>query len=468
MQNALKVGSLVVLFAVLLVGAYALLGKSMFAPKTQGYYALFPDAGGLTPGAKVLMAGVTVGQVSSLRLATTRLARVELQINDGIRIPRGSQAILPTSFIGVGDRQVEIITGDASAGYLAVGDSMPGALRSPLAGLLPNTQGAIDELTKTLVSVRAIVEDKTLKQQLGQLMASFKQTSDRYAKLADSMDGLIASNRGTLEGTLKKGALVLDDIQRTSRAIAQIASSGKYEKKLDALFTGLDKAVASGNELLIEFRAFVNDPKLREPLQAIVENTRVVSETGTRIATNAEVMSKNGVTISEKAIELVDRANRLAADAQELLGRLKGTIGKLPTGGTKFGLGAIGYEATLSRESRPARIRADVLASIRIGSNTVNVGLWDAFERNRLIAQIGRPLGPDGVIRYGIYASKPGIGVSYPVSPRLSMRGDLFGLNDARFDFRAQYDFGRGLFGYAGVDRVFDGNAFSMGVGVRR
>ena len=56
MQGASKVGALVIVFGLLLYGAYAMLGQSLFAPKTKTYYADFTDAGGVTEGTKVLMA----------------------------------------------------------------------------------------------------------------------------------------------------------------------------------------------------------------------------------------------------------------------------------------------------------------------------------------------------------------------------------------------------------------------------
>jgi len=69
MQSATRVGFLVVVFVGLLVGAYAVLQRSFFAPKTKTYYAEFADAGGVTTGARVLMAGVEIGTVAGVELS---------------------------------------------------------------------------------------------------------------------------------------------------------------------------------------------------------------------------------------------------------------------------------------------------------------------------------------------------------------------------------------------------------------
>ncbi|MEJ5171679.1 MAG: hypothetical protein WHU10_11885, partial [Fimbriimonadales bacterium] len=53
MQNATKVGLLVVLFGALLVAAFAVLGRTVFAPRTDRYYAELEDAAGLSEGVDI-------------------------------------------------------------------------------------------------------------------------------------------------------------------------------------------------------------------------------------------------------------------------------------------------------------------------------------------------------------------------------------------------------------------------------
>ncbi|MEI8282042.1 MAG: hypothetical protein WCG75_06540, partial [Armatimonadota bacterium] len=61
MQNAGKVGVLVVAFFAMLYMAYAMIGKNLLAPKPVNYFAKFKDAGGVSSGTRILMAGVNVG-----------------------------------------------------------------------------------------------------------------------------------------------------------------------------------------------------------------------------------------------------------------------------------------------------------------------------------------------------------------------------------------------------------------------
>ena len=79
MQSAWKVGALVVVFAALILATYAILQRSLFAKKTQDYYVLFDNAGGLDTGARVLLAGVQIGTVSKVELISAGQARATIR-----------------------------------------------------------------------------------------------------------------------------------------------------------------------------------------------------------------------------------------------------------------------------------------------------------------------------------------------------------------------------------------------------
>jgi hypothetical protein len=44
----------------------------------------------------------------------------------------------------------------------------------------------------------------------------------------------------------------------------------------------------------------------------------------------------------------------------------------------------------------------------------------------------------------------------------------LFGLNNTRLDASFRYDFGRGITGWVGLERIFDRNAAMFGIGLKR
>jgi phospholipid/cholesterol/gamma-HCH transport system substrate-binding protein len=191
-----------------------------------------------------------------------------------------------------------------------------------------------------------------------------------------------------------------------------------------------------------------------------------MTETGTRIAANAEKISAEGITISKNVVILSEKANELAEEARIVLKKLQDFFNKVPsTGGLK------GVEAgmDLIRETTPNHWRTDMNAKIPIGGGSnLHVGVWDAFESNRFTLQLGKPYMSTNEYRYGIYASKPGVGVDFQLSRNLKLKGDLYDINDPRLDLGVRYEFKDGLLGWLGFNQVFDKNAFYVGLGFRR
>src|SRR5207302_757985 len=99
MQGGWKVGLLVVAFVALLFSGYAILGKSLLAPKTNRFYADFTDAAGITAGAPVFMAGVKIGTVNSVSLSSPTLAQFAIEVDGTVHIPAGSTANIQSPLI---------------------------------------------------------------------------------------------------------------------------------------------------------------------------------------------------------------------------------------------------------------------------------------------------------------------------------------------------------------------------------
>lgn len=100
---------------------------SGLTPKAAGesytLYANFNDAGGLTPRAKVSMAGVTIGSIRDITLdRDTFQARVAIEVSASVdNIPADSAAVIRTSGL-LGEQYIDISVGGDMAS-LADGDS---------------------------------------------------------------------------------------------------------------------------------------------------------------------------------------------------------------------------------------------------------------------------------------------------------------------------------------------------------
>jgi phospholipid/cholesterol/gamma-HCH transport system substrate-binding protein len=473
MSSSAKVGLLVIVFVTLLVSGLGVMGKSLFREKTDTYYGIFKDASGVRAGAKVTMAGVPVGVVSKVELDSASLAKATLELKKGIQIPTGSTLSVAASLIGVGETTLAIVSPTTKSGaYLTLGGQLPGAKASPIDGILPEVKDTVAELNKTLIAFRTLVEDKKLRSGVDELLASSSATLTKFGRVADRIELTLAQNQGDIRTVMQTATGIVNDVKTTSKAIAALAGDGKVRKDLESIMAGAHALEQRADQLMVSIDKLVNDPKLREPMAKTVANFEKISESGTRIAANTEKMVKDGTEVSANAIQITEKVKVIADKAIELEDQLKALLAKaegVVKKGVEITTPRITSQMDLIRETNPGYWRTDINLSLPIGSNsTLNAGLFDAFNTNKLNLQFGKTVSSNLTYRYGIYASKPSLGVDYRLAPRMSVRGDVWDINNPRFDLRARYEFGNGLLGWFGFDRVFDRNAFTFGLGVRR
>jgi hypothetical protein len=111
----------------------------------------------------------------------------------------------------------------------------------------------------------------------------------------------------------------------------------------------------------------------------------------------------------------------------------------------------------------------DVDATLPGGAgHFTRLGLHDFGENTRLNFQFGRPLREDVALRYGLHASRLGLGLDWAgpggrvTWPRLS--ADLYGLDQPTLDLRAATRLRSDLELTFGVDRLFKDNAPVLGL----
>ncbi len=473
MQGPAKVGLLVIVFLALLYSAYLLIGITFFKPATNTYYVEFADAGGTTSGTPVSMAGVKIGSVKQIKLISARMARATLDIDKGIQIPRGSTAQIGSSLISLGASPISIVPPEIEVpGFLANGDTILGGKSSPLDSFLPDAKGTIKELTGTLRATRKLLEDQSLKNKLTKLLETSSATLEKFGGMADAAKGLIAranglvgQNQPIIAGAMRNVSLAMGDIRKSTQLIAKLIEDGNFQKQGLALLDSLNGTAKKAQDVMTSLNDLVGDPQMQSDLKATMGNVNKMTDSGTRIAANTEEITKNGITLSEKAVQLADKANEIADEAHTALQKISGFFGRGPS---KTSIPKVQAQMDLLHEGSPNHWRMDIGGRVFLKDQFIDLGLYDAFEGNKIILQSGNSLGKKMDYRYGIYASKPGVGVDFRLAPRVSLRSDLFDINRPRFDLRTQIDFGSGFVGWLGLEKLFQRNAFVAGVGIRK
>lgn len=231
-----------------------------------------------------------------------------------------------------------------------------------------------------------------------------------------------------------------------------------------ALLDNLNTTTGNANKLVTDLSGFVNDPEMRASISKTTKNVETITDSGTRIAADTEKIVKNGVAISENTVELTERAKGIAEDAGTILKQLQKIIGKGPSSAPlEFKAGI-----DLMYTEKPGYYRTDLDATLALRGTPIHFGLYDAFETNKINLQIGKRFGSNGELRYGIHASKPGVGVDFQLTRGLMLRGDLYDINNPRADVRLRYDLSGGFYGWLGTDQLFRRNALLIGIGFRK
>jgi ABC-type transporter Mla subunit MlaD len=470
-SNGAQVGALLVVFAVLLFFGLQFLGLKI-GEHHRFYHIILNNASGVTRGAPVAMAGVKVGTISRIDLDKFKSARLTVQMEPGYLIPSGSRAEIPSSLIGLGETQVNIIAPEQLTPPLPPGSDIPGTHLDAVGSLLPEGRETVKELTLTLRAARHLLEggfgasvEKTL--------ASSQVLMAKFGRVADQLQGVIASNRGQLSGALASASAAMADIQKAAGMATGLLQKGHFSEQLTGLMQSLTATSEKAGKLVASLDGFVNDQGMRQALNKTLSNTADLTAQGKEIAGSFKTIAANGETVSAEAITLTKRATEVADEAKTLLSKLEALVNKV---GNKLDLvsppknpvGTITGEGDLVHEISPGYSRIDYNFIIPIGKEKVYAGVFDAFEANQLNLQLSRPLIPGATLRYGAYAGKAGLGVDYKLASRVGLRGDLFDINNPRFDLRAKYDFGGGFVGWLGYDRLWLKNNLTFGIGFQK
>ena len=481
MQSAVKVGGLVVVFGGLALATAFSLGNNVFAPKQKTYFARFADANGVTSGTRILLAGVKVGKVTDVQLESPTSALLTLEIEPAVTVPEGTRAISPSSLIGFGDNPIFLRPPQAVTPALPEKSILKGEKAGALENVVPESTQLLAEMSGILKEVRKLVSDQKTKDEIRGLLANSQTTIAAFGKLANNLDRVVVQSQGQIQLALVRGTAAIADVQKMTSAIAKLLNEGSLQRDSKAILASLSATAKKADALVANMNALVADPKLKTAIgnladmtetgKTIAANVSDLTESGKKIATNTEAITKNGITISENIADLTERSKKVidgAADLEKDLSELIKKVGGVLGGGKGPKVPPIQTSMDLLHVSKPDRTRTDFNARIQLKDGFFDLGLYDAFESNRMTAQFGQNVSPSFTSRYGVFGGKAGVGVDYKLGSKFSLRTDLWDLNDPRFDTRLRLDFGKGLYGWAGVDRLFSKNAPTFGIGFSR
>lgn len=254
----------VLVFVILLMNSAS---GGLFAPKLT-LRTYFDNAGGLKNGAPVTLEGVTVGNITRIRVVPERSPTpVEVTMRIGGPYVQDLHADSTTSIAqaGVlGDSYVDITSEHATGPRPANNAELRSTEAPSLQGVISASQVSIEEITKLMRNSNKLVDTLNSKRgTLGGLINDpvFYAKMNRIADNLDKITGAISSGQGTL------GKFVTDDtlythanalVDRFDKITAGLQEGQGTAGKLlqdDTLYKNLNATVVNANQLMSDINS---------------------------------------------------------------------------------------------------------------------------------------------------------------------------------------------------------------------
>jgi len=218
----LQIGILVIVtIAILYFGINYLKGINIFNP-TNYYYAKFDRVDGLVASNPVTIKGYKVGLVKSIIYNYEDPKDgvvVILQVDDQLRVPVGSKAVLQTELLGGANISLHLYS-EVPGLYFKKGDTIPtmvddGVIASVMGEIVPRVQSIIPQLDSLIYSLRMITGNGSIEKSLGNIQRM-------TANLESTSISLDAMMKKDVPVILKNVNIITTDFSKVSQNLSQI------------------------------------------------------------------------------------------------------------------------------------------------------------------------------------------------------------------------------------------------------
>jgi phospholipid/cholesterol/gamma-HCH transport system substrate-binding protein len=330
--SQLRVG-LTVLFAsiTLAVLIFVMSGTGGWFSRKITVRSYFDNAGGLREGAPVRLAGVDIGNVSTVKIVPgkpTTPVEVMMRVNTkySFDLKKDSVTLLTTAGV-LGETYVDVDSSTAKGAEAVDGDTLQARDQPQIQDVVRASQGTlenIDILLKRVDRIVAFIEsgqgsigkviyDPALYNQLNATVTEFKGLVDDLQSGKGSIGPLLTSDETYKKVTaaIDKINLMIDDLQQGK------GSAGKLLKDPE-LYDNTNKTIANVRQLTDDINSgkgalgkFAHDQEFADKLQTTMNNLAALS--------NRLEKGEGSVGMLFKDPALYNNSNQMLVETRELL-----------------------------------------------------------------------------------------------------------------------------------------------------
>lgn len=305
--------SAIIAAIIIYVGIIFLKGVS-FSKSSNRYYVEMNDVNGLAEAAPVLANGVQIGIVNSVRFVTEKQnVLLEIELNEGVRIPNGSKATLAKEMLGAA--KLKIILGSKSSGYMAINDTIFGTtggdLLSAAGDMVPDIEAILSKMDTLLYNVNLIASNPAINNSLYNVQAltqNLEHTSRTLPHLMNNVNGVVG-NLGTVS---------TDVSQLSSDLSSSLGKSGDLMSDARNVMGNLRNATNSVNNICTDMSEKM--PRLMNSATTIGENLAQTTSTLNQADLGSLISNLN---------ETIQNLNHITSTLDTMLANDQSTVGKM-------------------------------------------------------------------------------------------------------------------------------------------
>lgn len=274
-SKEVKIGFAFILAIIILYfGISFLKGVNLFKP-TNSYKVVFEDISGLTESTPVTLNGLPIGLVYSMNLNQDNPKQViaQLNLNKGVKIPKGSKVYLDVSLMG---SATVILEPDwNSKEFLDSSDTITGLRKKGLldagGSLMPQIETLMPRVDSILIGLQAMANNPALPKTLDNV----NEITSELTKSTKQLNQMLASINKDLPAITNNLTAATSDLAVTTSKIKGMDFQSTYQS-IDATLKNIEQLSSKLNSKDNSVGLLLNDRQLYDSLNSTLNNASLL------------------------------------------------------------------------------------------------------------------------------------------------------------------------------------------------
>jgi len=261
-RDEVLVGATIIASAAAIIFGGLWLSQAQLGQSSEVYRARFRTVGGLGVGNPVVLRGVRVGRVETIRLAEGNWVEADIQVYEGVSLPP-RPAIVAAARSLFGEWQGTIVDLDQppedpnvrrelEEALAADSDAWPGAALPDIGQLTAQANRIAGDITGLSARIQTVFDSQAVAELQGAIR-DFTGIADNINQFTQAQTEIM----GEVGDNLRQGSTVLTDAARRLQNSLARVDEATEEGELETILTNTAVASRDAREALEDFRAMV-------------------------------------------------------------------------------------------------------------------------------------------------------------------------------------------------------------------